>query len=73
MIIHCTIVGECNIDFPIVIRIPSFENSFWIYLPDSIITVDVKHRQPAQAIFTQCCSTPSLEVPKSRERPLTCT
>jgi len=30
-------------DFSIAPRIPSFENSFWIYLSDSIITVDVKH------------------------------
>jgi hypothetical protein len=34
-------VGDCKMDFPIVTRIPSFENSFWIKLPDSIITVDV--------------------------------
>jgi len=39
------IVGECMIDFPIATRNPSFANS-WIYLPDSIIRVDVKHRQP---------------------------
>jgi hypothetical protein len=26
--------------------IKSFENSFWIFLPDSTITVDVKHRLP---------------------------
>lgn len=38
-------------DFPIATQIPYLENSFWIYLPDSIITVDVIHRQP----------TPSLE------------
>ena len=59
--------------FPNATRIPSFENSFWVYLPDSIITVDVKHRQPTQANFSHCCSTPSLEAPKSREKPLTCT
>jgi len=42
-----------EMDFPIVTRIPSFENSFWIYLlRDSIITVDVEHRQPTQAIFS---------------------
>jgi len=60
-------------DFPIATRIPSFKNSFWIHMPHSIITVEVKHRQPIQAIFSLCCSTPSLDVPKSRERPLTCT
>jgi hypothetical protein len=49
--------------FAIAIRIPSFENSFWVYLPDSIITVDVKHLQPTQAIFSHFCSTPSLEAP----------
>ena len=38
-------------DFPVATRIPSCEKSFWIYLPDSIMTVDVKHRQPTQAIF----------------------
>ena len=46
------LVGECKMDFPVATRIPSFENSFWINLPDSIITVDVKHRQPIQAIFS---------------------
>ena len=40
------LVCECKMDFPITTRIPSFENRFWIYLPDSIITVNVKHRQP---------------------------
>ena len=44
------LVGECKIDFPIAIRIPSFENSFWIYLHDNAITVDMKHRQPTLAI-----------------------
>jgi hypothetical protein len=39
-------------DFAIATRIPSFENSFWIYQPDSIITVHVEHRQPTQAIFS---------------------
>ena len=58
-------------DFPIATRIPSFENIFWNYLSDSIITVDVNHRQPTQAIFSHCCSTPSPEATKSRERPLT--
>jgi hypothetical protein len=29
------------------------------------------HRQPTQAIFSQCCSTPSHEATKSRERPVT--
>jgi hypothetical protein len=29
-------------------------------------------RQPEQAILSHCCSTPSLEAPKSRERSLTC-
>jgi hypothetical protein len=43
------LVGECKMDFPIATWIPSFENSFWIYLPDSIITLDVKHLQPTQA------------------------
>ena len=38
-------VGDCKMDFPIATRIPPFENSFWIKLPDSIITVDVKHHQ----------------------------
>jgi hypothetical protein len=34
-------VGEWkSMDIPIAIRIPSFENSFWIYLSASIITVD---------------------------------
>ena len=34
-------VGEWkSMDIPITIRIPSFENSFWIYLSASIITVD---------------------------------
>jgi hypothetical protein len=39
-------------DIPIAIRIPSFENSFWIYLSASIITVDEfrEHWQP-QAIL----------------------
>jgi hypothetical protein len=46
------LVGECKMDVPIATRIPSFENSFWIYLQDSIITVDVKHRQPTQAFFS---------------------
>jgi hypothetical protein len=46
------LVGECKMDFPVATRIPSCENSFWIYLPDSIITVHVKHRQPAQVIFS---------------------
>ena len=64
------LVGECKMDFPIATRIPSFENSIRIYLSDSIITADVKHRHPTQAIFSHCCSTPSLEVPTSRERPL---
>jgi hypothetical protein len=32
-------------DFPIATRIPSFENSFWINLPDSVVVVDVKHEQ----------------------------
>ena len=41
------IVGECKMDF---------QNSFWIYLPDSIITVDVNHRQPEQAIISHRCS-----------------
>jgi hypothetical protein len=36
-------VGDWRMDFPIAIRIPSFENSFWIKLPDSIITVGVKY------------------------------
>jgi hypothetical protein len=31
-------VGDCKMDFPIATRIPSFENSFWIKLLDSIIT-----------------------------------
>jgi hypothetical protein len=44
------LVGECKIDFPIATRIPSLENSCWIYLTDSIITMDVKHPlQPTQA------------------------
>jgi hypothetical protein len=58
-------------DFPIATRIPSFENSFSNYLSDSIITVNVNHRQPTQAIFSHCCSTPSPEATKSRERPVT--
>ena len=49
-----------------------FKDSFWIYLPDIIMTVDAKHRQPEQAILSHCCSTPSLEALKSRERSLTC-
>ena len=44
--------GECKMDFPIATRIPSFENRLSIYLPDSIITVDVNHRQPTQVIFS---------------------
>ena len=67
------LVGECKIDFVVTTRIPSFEKSSWNYLLDSIITVDVKHRQPIHAIFSQCCPMPSLQAPKSRERPLTCT
>ena len=67
------LVVEYKMDFPIATYIPSFENNFWIYLPNSIITMDVKHRQPTQAIISLCCSTPSLETPKSRERPLKCT
>jgi hypothetical protein len=51
-------------DLPIATRIPSFENSFWIYLPANIITMEVKHRHPTQAIFSHRCSTPSLEAPK---------
>ena len=43
------LVGECKMDFPIATWIPSFENSFWIYLLDSIITMDVKHLQFKQA------------------------
>ena len=46
-------VGECKMDFHIATRISSFENSFWIYLSYSIITVDVKHRQPTQEIIMQ--------------------
>ena len=43
------LVGECKMDFPIATRIPAFENSCWIYLTDSIITMDVKHPlQPTQ-------------------------
>ena len=64
---------QCKMDLPIATRIPSFDNSFWIYLPDSIITVNVKHRQPTQAIFSQYCSTSSVEAPQSQEIPLTCT
>jgi hypothetical protein len=41
-------------DFPIATRIPSFENSFWINLPDSVVVVDVKHEQPTQAIISHC-------------------
>lgn len=58
-------------DFPIATRIPSIENSFWNYLSDSIITVDVNHGQPTQAILSHCCTTPVPEAPKSRESPLT--
>ena len=65
-------VGECKMNCPIATQIPSFENNFCIYLSNSIITVDVKHHQLTQAIFGDCSSTPSLDVPKSRERPLTC-
>ena len=43
------LVVEYKMDFPIATRIPSFENNFWIYLPDSIITMDVKHLKPTQA------------------------
>ena len=50
------LVGECKIDFPIATRTPSFGNSSWIYLSDSIITVDAKYRQPTQVIFSHCCS-----------------
>jgi hypothetical protein len=39
------LVGECMIDFPITTRNPSYANS-WIYLPDSMIKVDVKHSSP---------------------------
>jgi hypothetical protein len=46
------LVGECKMDFPVATRIPSCENSFWIYLLDSIITVHVRHRLPAQVIFS---------------------
>ena len=53
------LVDECKMDFPIATRIPSFENSFWINLPDSIVVVDVKHEQPTQAIISHCCSRPS--------------
>jgi hypothetical protein len=54
-------------DFPIATRIPSFDNSVWIHLPVCIITVEVKHRQPTQAIFRFC-----LQVPKSRVDILFC-
>ena len=37
----------------------------------SLRCMDVNHRQPIQAIFSQCCSTPSHEATKSRERPVT--
>ena len=67
------LVGECEIHFLVATRIPSFEKGSWIYLLDSIIMVDVKHRQPIHAIFSQCCPMPSLQASKSRERPLTCT
>jgi hypothetical protein len=43
------LVGECKMDFPITTWIPPFENNLWIYLPDSIITMYVKHLQPTQA------------------------
>jgi len=42
-------------NFPIATRIPPFENSFWNYLYDSSITVNVNHRHPTQAIFSHCC------------------
>jgi hypothetical protein len=45
------LVGEYKKDFHIATRIPSFENSSWIYLHDNIVTVDVKHRQPTQAKY----------------------
>jgi hypothetical protein len=32
-------------DFPVAIRIPSGENICWIYLPDSIITVQIMYRK----------------------------
>ena len=54
------LVDECKMDFPIATRIPSFENSFWINLPDSVVVVDVKHEQPTQAIISHCCSRPSI-------------
>ena len=67
------IVSQCKMDFSLATRIPYFESSFWIYLIDSIITVDVNHRQPEQAILNHSCSTPSLEASKGRETTLTCT
>jgi hypothetical protein len=48
---------ECKIYFPIATRILSFENNFWINMPDSVVAVDVKHEQITQAIFSHCCST----------------
>ena len=50
-------------DFSIATRNPSFENSFWINLPDSVVAVDVKHEQTTQAIFSHCCSRPSIAAP----------
>ena len=61
------LVGECKIHFLVATRIPSFGKNSWIYLLDSIIMVDVKHRQPIHAIFSQCCPMPSLQAPELRK------
>ena len=66
---------ECKMDFPIATRIPSFENSFWIYMPDSSYQysgreASAAHTSDLQSILLY---TPSLEATKCRERPPTCT
>ena len=45
-----TVLNEFGMDFHIATRISSFENSFWMYLPDSIITVDVTHTGNLQSL-----------------------
>ena len=42
------LVGECKTDFAIATRIPSFENIFWIYLPDII---DNPHRRSSVSVI----------------------
>jgi hypothetical protein len=43
-------------DLPIATRIPSFENSFWIYLPANIITMEVTLTDPIAYADADSCT-----------------